>query len=96
MSPKFISKKREFRKIGVGIFEVLLYFANETNTLLIRQSLSGLLLSLLFVSDIVEIPEESDTDSEFDERMESVINEVPIIDENIRQETAAKILASNR
>ena len=61
-----------------------------------RESLSGLFLSLLFVSDIVEIPEESDTDSEFDERMESVINEVPIIDENTRQETAAKILASNR
>ena len=87
---------RVFRKIGVRILEVLLYFANETNTLLMRQSLSGLFLSLVSVSDIVEIPEESDTDSEFDERMESVINEVPIIDENIRQETAAKILASNR
>ena len=61
-----------------------------------RVSLSYLFLSLLFVADIVEIPEESDTDSEFDERMESVINEVPIINENIRQETAAKILASNR
>ena len=64
--------------------------------MLIRATLSGLFLSLFFLADIVEIPEESDTDSEFDERMESVINEVPIIDENIRQETAAKILASNR
>ena len=47
-------------------------------------------------ADIVEIPEESDTDSEFDERMEAVMNEIPVIDDKMQAETAEKVLASNR
>ena len=46
-------------------------------------------------TDIVEIHEDSDTDSDFDSRIDAVINEIPVVDEQILAETAETVLSAN-
>ena len=48
------------------------------------------------MADIVEIPEESDTDSDFDDRIDAVINETPVVEEHILAETVDKVSAADR